>query len=234
MGTFALKVKNLSKRFGRLQVIKNWNFEIKRGERVALFGPSGCGKTTFLRIVCGLEKPTSGELHSLYTKVGMVFQEPTLIPWKNVIDNLRFVKKDDEKIEEILNEMGLATFKYYFPSSLSGGMKQRVNLARALLVNPELLVLDEPFFSLDLSIKLKIIRDIQKIHEKNEFTLLIVTHDAKEALYLSDRIILLSSRPSRVLKEFKVSLSSDERDFSNPSFIEMEGIFIKEVLSNEI
>ncbi|WP_456399204.1 ABC transporter ATP-binding protein [Mesoaciditoga sp.] len=231
MGTFTLKVQNLSKKFGNLSVIEKWSFDVKRGEKLTLFGPSGCGKTTFLRIVSGLEKPTFGEIQISSQKIGMVFQEPTLIPWKNVIDNLRFVRKNDEKIRNILKKMNLSSFETYFPSSLSGGMRQRVNLARALLVNPELLILDEPFFSLDLATKMEIMKDIKRMHEKIGFTLLMVTHDVKEAIYISDRIILLSPRPSRILKEFPISLKDEERDFSHPSFITLEGEFIKEILS---
>ncbi|WP_036221850.1 ABC transporter ATP-binding protein [Mesoaciditoga lauensis] len=231
MGTFTLKVQNLSKKFGKLSVIEGWSFDVKRGEKLTLFGPSGCGKTTFLRIVSGLEKPTFGEIQISSQKIGMVFQEPTLIPWKNVIDNLRFVRKNDEKIRNVLKKMNLSSFETYFPSSLSGGMKQRVNLARALLVNPDLLILDEPFFSLDLATKMEIMKDIKRMHEKIGFTLLMVTHDVKEAIYISDRIILLSPRPSHILKEFPISLKDEERDFSHPSFITLEGEFIKEILS---
>ncbi len=231
MGTFTLKVQNLSKKFGKLSVIEKWSFDVKRGEKLTLFGPSGCGKTTFLRIVSSLEEPTFGEIQISSQKIGMVFQEPTLIPWKNVIDNLRFVRKNDEKIRNILKKMNLSSFEMYFPSSLSGGMKQRINLARALLINPELLILDEPFFSLDLATKMEIMKDIKRVHEKIGFTLLMVTHDVKEAIYISDRIILLSPRPSRILKEFPISLKDEERDFSHPSFITLEGEFIKEILS---
>ena len=231
MGTFTLKVQNLSKKFGKLSVIEKWSFDVKRGEKLTLFGPSGCGKTTFLRIVSSLEEPTFGEIQISSQKIGMVFQEPTLIPWKNVIDNLRFVRKNDEKIRNILKKMNLSSFETYFPSSLSGGMKQRINLARALLINPELLILDEPFFSLDLATKMEIMKDIKRVHEKIGFTLLMVTHDVKEAIYISDRIILLSPRPSRILKEFPISLKDEERDFSHPSFITLEGEFIKEILS---
>jgi NitT/TauT family transport system ATP-binding protein len=231
MGTFTLRIQNLSKHFGKLSVIERWNFDVKVGEKLTIFGPSGCGKTTFLRIVSGLEKPTSGEIETSFQRVGMVFQDPTLIPWKNIIDNLRFVRKSDKEIENILEKMSLSSFEPYFPSSLSGGMKQRVNLARAILINPDLLVLDEPFFSLDLATKMEIMKDIKEIHKKIGFTLLMVTHDVKEAIYISDRILLLSPRPSRILKEFSIPLKDKERDFSHPAFIALEGALIKEILS---
>lgn len=230
MGNLILNSEGLSKEFDGLSVIGGWNLKIEKGERVVLFGPSGCGKTTFLKIVAGLESGSSGTLEVDYKKIGFVFQEPRLIPWRTVRRNLSIVLEDDGKIADILVKTRLEGFEGYLPSQLSGGMKQRVNLARALLVDPDLLVLDEPFGSLDLPVKLGIMEDINTLWKDRGFTVLMVTHDVKEALFLGDRILLLSKRPSRIVKEFGVSVPEDERDLSNPAFTANEAELIKTIL----
>ncbi len=230
MGDIVLNAEKLEKKFDDLSVIDGWNLKVEKGERVVLFGPSGCGKTTFLKIVAGLEEKSSGSLDIDYERIGFVFQEPRLIPWRNVKRNLSVVLEDDEKIVQILKKTRLEGFEFYLPSQLSGGMKQRVNLARALLVDPDLLVLDEPFGSLDLPIKLGIMQDINSLWEAEKFTVLMVTHDVKEALYLGNRVLLLSKRPSRVLKEFRVNLSRKERNLSSPVFATLEAQLIREIL----
>jgi len=156
-----LKVSNLSKNYGNLQVINGWDIELEEGEKVVLVGPSGCGKTTFFRIISGLEKATGGTVDVFAQKVGYVFQEPRLFPWRTVFDNLRIIRDEEDKIEEVIKMMSLEGFEQLIPSKLSGGMKQRVNLARALLIEPDFLILDEPFSSLDLKIKLAIMNDIE-------------------------------------------------------------------------
>lgn len=230
MGDIVLNAEKLEKKFDDLSVIDGWNLKVEKGERVVLFGPSGCGKTTFLKIVAGLEEKSSGSFDIDYERIGFVFQEPRLIPWRNVKRNLSVVLEDDEKIVQILKKTRLEGFEFYLPSQLSGGMKQRVNLARALLVDPDLLVLDEPFGSLDLPIKLGIMQDINSLWEAEKFTVLMVTHDVKEALYLGNRVLLLSKRPSRVLKEFRVNLSRKERNLSSPVFATLEAQLIREIL----
>lgn len=230
MGNIILKTEKLSKYFGELLVIDQWDLNVEQGESVAILGPSGCGKTTFLRVLSKLERPSSGKVISNYRKIGFAFQEPRLIPWKNVEDNLKFVCGDKKKIEEVIEKMKLGGFEGYFPINLSGGMRQRVNLARALVIKPDLLILDEPFFSLDLAIKVDIMKDIFFLHQREKFTMIAVTHDVKEALYLADRVLILSNRPSRILKEFKVILNEDERCLSNHVFTALEGEVIKEIL----
>ena len=150
-----LKTTALSKSFGSFAVLEDWNLEVKKGERLAIIGPSGCGKTTFLRIAAQLEKPTKGHLQVNSQKIGYVFQEPRLIPWKTVKDNLLFIGTNNT-FTEILKKLELNDCEKYYPVELSGGMAQRVNLARALLAEPDLLLLDEAFFSLDFGIKQKI------------------------------------------------------------------------------
>ncbi len=232
MGAHVVKVENLSKRFGDLLVLDKWNLEVFESESVALLGPSGCGKTTFLKILAGIEESSEGMVRSNFEKLGFVFQEPRLIPWRSVKDNLRFVCSDEKKIEEIVEKMGLIGFENYFPSEISGGMKQRVNLARALSIIPDLLILDEPFFSLDLPIKVGIMRDLSVLRRKEGLTMITVTHDVKEALCLADRILILSNRPSRVLKEFKVDLKDEERKLSSRAFTDLEGKLVEILLAD--
>jgi NitT/TauT family transport system ATP-binding protein len=226
-----LKVSNLSKNYGNLQVINGWDIELEEGEKVVLVGPSGCGKTTFFRIISGLEKATGGTVDVFAQKVGYVFQEPRLFPWRTVFDNLRIIRDEEDKIEEVIKMMSLEGFEQLIPSKLSGGMKQRVNLARALLIEPDFLILDEPFSSLDLKIKLAIMNDIEKLWSKYKFSLLMVTHDLKEAIFLADKVIILSSRPSKILRTFDINLEMNERDITDRHFLELESKITKFIIN---
>jgi len=226
-----LEVNDLSKSFGNLKVIDGWDLELKKGEKLILVGPSGCGKTTFFRIVSGLEKATSGSVTVFAQKVGYVFQEPRLFPWRTVFDNLKIIRDDEKKIKEVIKMMSLEGFEELIPSKLSGGMKQRVNLARALLVEPDLLILDEPFSSLDLKIKLAIMKDIEELWSKYNFSILMVTHDIKEAIFLADRVTILSPRPSKILQTFYINLDITERDITNRRFLELESTITKFIIN---
>lgn len=222
-----LKVTNLSKNFGKLEVLRNVSFEVFDGESIALLGPSGCGKTTILRIVAGLEHETTGYVERNFLKLAYVFQEPRLIPWKTVRENLKFVVEDDEKIEEVLNVLKLGGFEEYKPAKLSGGMRQRVNLARAFLVEPDLILMDEPFSSLDLQTKLSIIQDVNRRREEVGFSMLLVTHDIREAILLADRIILLSDKPCEVRKEYDIT--NITKDIFEPHFTKVERLILADI-----
>jgi NitT/TauT family transport system ATP-binding protein len=222
------KAEGLSKSFGALSVLEDWNLEVPQGERLALIGPSGCGKTTFLRILARLEKPTRGVLHVQCRKAGYVFQEPRLIPWKTAKDNLLFVSPNGA-CREMLDQLGLAGFEEHFPAQLSGGMAQRVNLARALLTEPDLLILDEAFFALDLGIKYKTMRVLMNLWEQRKFTLICVTHDLKDALLLSDRILILSGQPARITDEYHVNRRNDI-SFMSTDLFRMEAELMQKVL----
>ncbi len=204
-----LKVEGLKKSYGDLLVIDGLNLELKRGESLFLFGPSGCGKTTFLKIVAGLIEDFEGKVERNFRKVGFVFQDPRLIPWLTVKENLLFVYEDERRVKEVIEIAGLQGFEDSFPRQLSGGMKQRVNLARAILSRPDLLILDEPFSSLDIHIKHRLMKDILRIKRRCKASLLGVTHDPKEASIMASKVVVLSKRPARILTVLEVSDSSE-------------------------
>ncbi|MGE5390404.1 MAG: ABC transporter ATP-binding protein [Deltaproteobacteria bacterium] len=216
----SVEIKEIQKTYGRLRVIDGWNLSIAPGERIAVLGPSGAGKTTFLRMVAGLEQADAGRIQLSSDHTAFVFQEPRLIPWRTVRDNLRFVNPSAD-VSAILQQLRLGGFQDYMPAQLSGGMQQRVNLARALIIEPELLILDEAFTSLDLPFKLTLIQDLLEYWHNKSFTMLMVTHDLKEALYLADRILVLSAAPARILHDFPVRLDK-HRSFSDPELLRHE------------
>jgi NitT/TauT family transport system ATP-binding protein len=227
----SLIAENLSKSFSTLKVLDRWNLKIEKSERIVLLGPSGAGKTSFLKMLSGIDSPSSGSLEVFADKIGFVFQEPRLIPWRTVRENLLFVNEDG-KIDAVLEKLRLKGFADYYPGQLSGGMQQRVNLARALLLEPDLLILDEAFSSLDLPVKKSIMEDMLMQWQVKRFTILAVTHDLKEALYMADRIIILSSRPSRIVREFTVDLDSC-RTFSSPELLALESQLLDIVFQDD-
>ncbi|MDD4000448.1 MAG: ABC transporter ATP-binding protein [Bacilli bacterium] len=202
---------------GNIEVLDKLNFSIEEGEIVALVGPSGSGKTTALNIIAGLLKPTSGEV-IVQGDIGYMFQRDNLLEWRtiyrNVILGLEIQKKltteNEEKVKRMLKTYGLWEFRNNHPSQLSGGMRQRVALIRTLATGPELLLLDEPFASLDYQTKILVSEDIYKIIKKEKKTTIIVTHDLSEAISMSDRIIILTDRPANVFKIHDIKLSLDE------------------------
>lgn len=223
-----LSVKNLRKSFGKLKTIDNISFQLFERESIAFLGPSGCGKTTLLRIIAGLEKNFEGIVDRHFSKMGYVFQEPRLIPWKNVFENLTFVCNNEDKVKSVLEMLKLEKFAQYLPAKLSGGMRQRVNLARALLSEPDVLFLDEPFASLDVHTKLGIIDDIIEKRKNTNFAMLLVTHDIREAMLLADRIILLSDKPSKVIGEFQTK--DIPKSALSEEFQKMESLILSEVM----
>ncbi len=184
-----------------LRAIGDCTLSLGRGEVGALVGPSGCGKTTLMRIVAGLDTAFSGQVVLPdHGRLGIVFQEPRLLPWRNVEDNVRIAAPDVDEatLDALFGILGLAGHRRHFPGQLSLGLARRVALARALAVAPDLLLLDEPFVSLDAALALALRNEIAALVESRRVTTLIVTHDLDEAIYLADRIFLLSARPMRV------------------------------------
>jgi len=223
-----LSVKRLKKKFGDLLVLDDINFSVREGEFFSIIGPSGCGKTTLLRIIAGLES-FEGEVLLKGREIRgpgadrvMVFQDYALFPWRNVIRNVTFglevkgMRKDDSlKIaREMIKIVGLSGFEEKYPHELSGGMKQRVALARALVCDPELLLMDEPLSALDAQTRLEMQEELMRIWQKTKKTVIYVTHSIEEAVYLSDRILVLSKRPAKVKDVVEVFLERPRNRFS--------------------
>jgi len=225
-----IRVANLGVRFGEHRVLEGWSMKIRFGERVVLLGESGCGKTTFLKILGGLQKPSEGDVTGMPSRVGFVFQGSRLIPWATVEKNLRFANPACS-VEDLLERVHLSGWEHAYPRELSGGMQQRVNLARALGVEPELLLLDEAFGSLDLRHKFSIMHDLLEFWKRRRCTILMVTHDITEALFLGDRILFLRGSPSRIAGEMEVGLPPDRSPWS-PDFLERRGTIIRRLLES--
>lgn len=190
------------------------DLQIRRGEFLTLLGPSGCGKSTALRLLAGLIAPTSGKIlrsDAGAREIGFVFQEPTLLPWATVAANVRLplrlknIESDENRVDEVLALVGLEDFRGAYPRELSGGMKMRVSIARALVTRPQLLLMDEPFAALDEITRFKLNDDLLALWRRLECTVVFVTHSVFESVYLSTRILMLTPRPGRVAAEFKIN-----------------------------
>jgi NitT/TauT family transport system ATP-binding protein len=211
----------LSKRFGDLEALRDIVLSIGAGEFVAIVGPSGCGKTTFLRIVAGLEPATAGEVRIDGRVVtgpggdrGFVFQQDSLLPWRTVLANAMIGpeiagnegEREKHRTLDLLKLVGLAGFENYFPRQLSGGMRQRVNLARALAIDPQILLMDEPFSALDAQSREIMQTELLRIWEQGRKTVIFVTHQIDEAVFLSDKVFVFGRRPGRVQDRVAIDL----------------------------
>ncbi len=209
----AVSTRNISKNYGEVEALRNLSLEFPRGQLTSLLGPSGCGKTTLLKIIAGLLEPTSGEVEvNGHTVTGpgpdraFVFQDFALLPWATVMRNVAFglemrgvAKSERESIaSHYINEVGLAGFEHSYPHELSGGMRQRVGLARALSVDAQVLLMDEPFSAVDEQTRRKFQEDLLGLVSHENKTFIFVTHSIEEAVYVSDQIAILLPRPSRV------------------------------------
>ena len=221
MAADKLTASHLTKRFGDLEVLRDVSVSIRDGEFVSLVGPSGCGKTTFLRTIAGLESIDAGTIRVDDREVsrpgrdrGFVFQSDCLLPWRTVLDNTivglelagRISPADLERTRKLLDLVGLSGFESYYPRQLSGGMRQRVNLARALAIDPEILLMDEPFSALDAQTREIMQAELQRIWEEGRKTVLFVTHQIDEAVFLSDRVLVFARRPGRILEDVAIDL----------------------------
>src|SRR6478672_1386977 len=216
-----LEIDGLGKWFGELEALRNIGVAVERGEFIAVVGPSGCGKTTFLRIVAGLEPATSGTilldgmpLSGPGGNRGFVFQNDSLMPWRTVLGNAligpevagQVGGKERKRTLDLLKLVGLGGFENYFPRQLSGGMRQRVNLARALAIDPDVLLMDEPFSALDAQTREIMQTELLRIWEQGRKTVLFVTHQIDEAVFLSDRVLVFARRPGRLQETVEIKL----------------------------
>jgi NitT/TauT family transport system ATP-binding protein len=220
-------------------VIGDISFALGRGEIVSVVGPSGCGKTTLLNLLCGLIPLSHGTVHwrgrplsGMPARVGYMLQKDLLLPWRTALANVtlglelqRLGKGErEQRAHRLLRAVGLSAFHDYYPSALSGGMRQRVALARTLVTDPEVLLLDEPFAALDFQTKLVLESDMARLVRKEGRSLLMITHDVEEAVSLSDRVIVLTHRPSRIRALHEIDLGTDRADMmaarESPRFVE--------------
>lgn len=212
-------IENLNKKYDHLEVFKDFNIEMIESKITCILGPSGCGKTTFLNIISGVIKSDTGFFSGFDHKlISYLFQEPRLLDWKTVWENIEFVLKDNYLKKEIntiiskyIDMVGLKGFEEYYPSKLSGGMMQRVSIARAFAYPSDILIMDEPFKGLDLKIKRSLMNAFVKLWTDDSRSVIFVTHDIEEALLLGDEIYVFSEAPVRIKKHFKMNRSKEQR-----------------------
>ena len=234
--SIAIDIRNLSHAFdlqgSRLEVLQSIDLSVAAGEFVALLGPSGCGKSTLLRLVSGLDRPTAGSIRADGVTIDrpdpsriLVFQDPTLFPWASVWKNVAtgldargVLERQTGRVDDALKLVGLTAFAHAYPHQLSGGMAQRAALARALVNDPALLLLDEPLGQLDSLTRLTLQTELLALWRDKGFTAILVTHDVEEALWLTSRVIVLSELPAHIKAEFTVDLPYP-RHRDNPEFI---------------
>jgi NitT/TauT family transport system ATP-binding protein len=236
----ALTVRNVRKSYGQLEVLDSISFEVEEGNFACIVGESGCGKTTLLKIIAGIEKADEGDI--LYNgkpirneDIGYVFQDDRLLPWRNAIENVSFALemrgiKNSDKAERYLELVGLKGFERYYPHQLSGGMRQRVGICRALAVNPKILLMDEPFASLDAQTRNRMQTELLRIWDKDRKTVIFVTHSIDEAVFLADEIVVLSKRPAKVIDVVRIDMERP-RDRTDERFIEYRRRVLKHLSS---
>jgi NitT/TauT family transport system ATP-binding protein len=233
-----VKVERLSKRFDGVTAVDDVSFEIGENEFVSIVGPSGCGKSTLLRMVAGLVAPSEGrirvrgrELRGPIPDVGMVFQAPVLLPWRTTLGNILFVaemrgedpSRHVARAMELIALAGLDGFENRYPHELSGGMQQRAAICRALLLDPSIILMDEPFGALDIITRERMGFELQKIWSVSRNTVLFVTHSITEAVLLSDRVIVMTARPGRISELIEIDLARprDRSTLTDPRFVEL-------------
>jgi sulfonate transport system ATP-binding protein len=224
------------------EALQNVDLEIRNGELISLIGPSGCGKTTLLRLIAGLDLPQSGSLLMENKPIdkpghdrGYVFQQAALFPWRTVEENIatglqarNIYKGKKSRIKEYIDMIGLTGFEKAYPHEISGGMAQRVAIARALINDPKVLLLDEPLGALDAFTRVDLQNTIRQIWKETGITIALVTHDVDEAIYLSDRIVIMTARPGKINEIINVNLG-DERDRNDDKFIILRRLVLEKL-----
>lgn len=245
-----LTLKNISKTYYTKEketlAINNISLEIPNNKIIAIVGPSGCGKSTLLNIIGSLEEKTKGEIIFSHKdiKISYMFQNDCLFPWLTILNNCllglkiqhKITNKDKENTIKLLEKYGLKDFINSYPNNLSGGMRQRVALIRTLAINPDILLLDEPFSSLDFDTRLLVADDVYKIIKKEKKTAIIITHDIEEAISIADTVIVLSKRPATIKKIININLTNASSPIHNRTCKEFQQYYqeIWEVFDHEI
>lgn len=226
------RVKGISKNYGDLKVLDQLDLEFPENRITMILGPSGCGKTTLLNMMAGLIKPDAGSLE-VPEEVSYLFQEPRLLPWLTVAENLRLVlegrgtfQEIEERITRFLTAAQVSQYAGYYPAQLSGGLRQRAALARAFAFPAFFLLMDEPFKSLDIKIRYKLLTDFIRMWRQEPRTVVAVTHDVREAVELGDKVILLSDKPTGIRKQFEIELPQEKRRGSQ-EIIKLEQEIVK-------
>jgi NitT/TauT family transport system ATP-binding protein len=251
MSSNAVEIESLSKMFpapgglSRFTVLESLSLRIERGTFASLVGPSGCGKSTLLNIIAGIETHDSGEVHiatqdggKSNARIGYVFQSPRLLNWLTVEDNIKFALEAQnitranwgERVRKYLDLVGLAGQEHNYPLKLSGGMQQRVAIARALAIEPDILLMDEPFSHLDEITARKMRVDLMHILEHAKPTILFVTHSLREAVYLSEEVYMMSVKPARIFKHLRVEIPRP-REPEDPRLFDLEKDLVREFFS---
>ncbi|BBH52527.1 ABC transporter ATP-binding protein [Fluviispira sanaruensis] len=239
-----IKLENVSKTYKNLTVLKNVTMEIEKGEFVGILGPSGCGKSTLLTLISGLEKISSGHLknNSTKRKSAFVFQDSCLMPWKNLEQNIAIPleilntpqKEISEKVNKYLQILDLQKFKKHFPRELSGGMKMRASIARALITDPEVILMDEPFAALDQILRERLADEIYEIYLKKKLTSVFVTHNIAEAVSLCNRIYIFSAHPGKIIGQIKIEKDkSSIKNYRNSEDFHKNCVKIRTILENQ-
>lgn len=230
-----IQVRDLTKRFGDLLVLEDISFDVYEGEFLCIVGPTGCGKTTFLNVLTKLHPASEGDIYidgkpadPSKHNISFVFQEPSSMPWLTVEQNIRYgleikrvpgeeIKK---RVDQVMELVGLKDFRNYYPRQLSASMDQRVVIARAFAINPDLLLMDEPYSQLDIKLRYYLEDEVIRIWRELKRTVIFVTHNIEEAVYLAERILILTPKPATIKKEIKVDLPRP-RNFADPEFVKI-------------
>ena len=232
--TYKVSVDHLTKYFGDLHVLDDISFNIGQGEFLCVVGPTGCGKTTFLNLLTRIYYPTSGDLYidgepadPKRHNLAFVFQEPSAMPWLTVEKNLRFgpevkklpLKEIEARVEHILKLLGLEQFRKFYPHQLSVSTAQRIIIGRAFIMHPDLLLMDEPYGQMDIKLRFYLEDEVIKLWKELNSTVVFITHNIEEAVYLADRVLILTNKPATIKESVKIDLPRP-RSVTDPAFIE--------------
>lgn len=233
-GVLNVRLEGIYKKFEEVSVLEDFNLNIPDKKIICILGPSGCGKSTMLNIIANVLTPDSGEVIDPKSKIGYVFQEDRLLPWKSVYENIKLVNKSasNKAIDDLIETVGLKGFESKNPHQLSGGMRQRCSIARAFNYEGDLLLMDEPFKSLDYDLRLSMVTALVDIWNKWKNTVVFVTHELDEALLLGDEIVVLDKNPCRVKQVFQLEIPQNLRSLDNQELINLRTKLIR-LMRNE-